>query len=309
MDKNYTGKEFLNKAKGLVSPTQLPENEKTRIQWQSDNKMWWELTPMRYDWNEKLPFEIGSREYFNEIDRRFYKSVKQYMPWSKKPFDNLINFKELEDMDILEIGVGQGTHAELLAPFCKSYTGIDITESASSLTQHRLKISGIQGKIFQMDAEKMSFPDSSFDYIWSWGVIHHSSDTFQILKEMHRVLRPNGLATVMIYHRSFWKYYIIDGIFKRIYLKKYSSSFTEMSQLSTDGALARFYRTDEWKNLCKELFEIDEIMITGQKTDIIPMPPCNFKNKIIKLIPNALTRYLSNQLKMGTFLIVKMQRI
>lgn len=23
----------------------------------------------------------------------------------------------------------------------------------------------------------MQFPDNSFDFVWSWGVIHHSSDT------------------------------------------------------------------------------------------------------------------------------------
>src|SRR5205085_539710 len=109
---------------------------------------------------------------------------------------------DLYDKDVLEIGVGQGTHAQLLAPRCKSFTGIDLTTCAVEMTSERLKLFKIPGAVLEMDAEHMSFGDGSFDYIWSWGVIHHSADTNRVLKEMHRVLRPGGKCTVMIYYRS-----------------------------------------------------------------------------------------------------------
>jgi ubiquinone/menaquinone biosynthesis C-methylase UbiE len=32
-------------------------------------------------------------------------------------------------------------------------------------------------RVMQMDAEEMTFANDSFDYIWTWGVIHHSADT------------------------------------------------------------------------------------------------------------------------------------
>ena len=127
MMKNFSGTEFGNKAAGFDSPTQLPRDDTQRQQWQAANKAWWESTPMRYDWRDKIAAEPGSEAYFTEIDRRFLLSARKYMPWHNAPFDEVIPFDELQDKDVLEIGVGQGTHAQLLAPRCKSFTGIDLT--------------------------------------------------------------------------------------------------------------------------------------------------------------------------------------
>ena len=58
-----------------------------------------------------------------------------------------------------------------------------------------------------MDAEHLEFPDETFDFVWSWGVIHHSANTEAIIREIHRVLKPGGEARVMVYHRNsinFW---------------------------------------------------------------------------------------------------------
>jgi ubiquinone/menaquinone biosynthesis C-methylase UbiE len=155
----------------------------------------------RYDWREKLAEIPGSKEYFNEIDRRFLTSVRKYMPWRVVPFEELIPFDELRDKDVLEIGVGHGTHAQLISPRCRSFTGIDLTSRAAEMASKRLRLFNIPGKVLEMDAEQMSFPDGSFDFIWSWGVIHHSADTRRVLQEMNRVLRANA-STVMVYHRS-----------------------------------------------------------------------------------------------------------
>src|SRR5580658_5827609 len=129
--KNFSGTEFRNKAVGFDNPTQLPRDDAQRGQWQSANRTWWESTPMRYDWRDEIVAPPGSEAYFIEIDRRFLASARSYMPWVDVPFDEVIPFKQLRDKDVLEIGVGQGTHAQLLAPYCKSFIGIDLTSHAA----------------------------------------------------------------------------------------------------------------------------------------------------------------------------------
>ena len=70
---------------------------------------------MRYDWKDGVEYAEGSKQFFEEIDRRFFGNVKPFMPWQRVPFDNLIPFEELKHHTVLEIGVGLGSHASLLA--------------------------------------------------------------------------------------------------------------------------------------------------------------------------------------------------
>lgn len=305
---NFDGHRFRNKARGFVTPTQLPSDQQVAQEWQQANRAWWESSPMRYDWRDEIEPEPGSPEFFRSIDDRFFTSVERYMPWSTRPFDNLIDFEGLQNLDVLEIGVGFGSHAQLIAPHTKSYTGIDLTEAASSMTARRLKLAGITANIQQMDAERMTFEDCSFDYVWSWGVIHHSSNPQRILEEMHRVLRPGGAATVMIYHRS-WFYYvnaIIRGVFRREFLR--TRSLNEIMQSSTDVAIARFYRPPEWQKLCHGLFDVDSIQVTGLKTDALPLPAGALKQKLEAVVPDTATRFMTDQMKMGSLLIAHMRR-
>jgi SAM-dependent methyltransferase len=53
----------------------------------------------------------------------------------------------------------------------------------------------------EMDARDMGALADQFDFIWSWGVIHHSPDTEQIVKEIHRLLKPGGEFGIMVYYK------------------------------------------------------------------------------------------------------------
>jgi ubiquinone/menaquinone biosynthesis C-methylase UbiE len=308
---NFTGRTFTNKVEGFDSPTKLPVDEAERAKWQSANKAWWERSPMRYDWRQTVGHEGYTREYFVEIDRRFIASSKPFLPWRAKPFDQLIPYADLPGMDVLEIGVGQGTHAQLMAPHCRSFTGIDLTQAASQATAKRFELFGIAGKIMQMDAESMNFAAASFDYIWSWGVIHHSANTQQVLREMRRVLRPGGRALVMVYHRNWWNFYVIAGLLKGVVQGQMRDfgGLHGISQAATDGALARYYRISEWRDISRGLFAISHIRICGLKNDVIPLPSGRLKSWVERATPNMITRFLTNTLRMGSFLVADMRRL
>ncbi len=289
---------------GFDNPIALPSTPAEAHAWQEANREWWEQHPMRYDFSEMLEVEEFSREFYDEIDRRFFADAATMITPRRLPFDPLIDFESLKDKDVLEIGCGNGSHAQLLVQHAHSYTGIDLTFYAVKSTTKRLRYLGGNGNIRQMDAERMEFPDKSFDFIWSWGVIHHSANTRQIMKEMHRVLRPGGEARIMVYHRSFWHYRVFSGLIAGIthgYLLKMKSSH-KTSQLMTDGAIARFYTGADWKNLVSDLFEVRSIRILGSKTGLVPLPPGRVKRALMFLIPNSVSQFLNNRMKFGTFL-------
>lgn len=289
---------------GFSSPTALPTDQ-GQSEWQQENRAWWEANPMRYDWKQRLGVIEFSPEFYSEIDRRFFADAAHYMPPRTRPFDALVPFDRLPEWDVLEIGVGSGSHAQLLTQHCRSYTGIDLTDYAVCSTRTRLALFGLPGRVERADAERMPFADDSFDYIWTWGVIHHSANTDQVLREMHRVLRPGGRATVMVYHRSalYTLIYaallrgIIGGGFRR-------HSLHELLQLNTDGAIARFYRRAEWRSLVEGRgFVVDDERIMGQKSEVLLVPAGPLKERLMRWVPDAATRLVTNTCAQGSFLI------
>ena len=306
---NLSGLNFGKKAPGFDRPAQLPCDEAQRRLWQAANKAWWEAAPMRYDWRKSLGESPGSIAYFEEIDRRFLASVHGFMPWRRIPFDAVIPFAELHDRDVLEIGVGHGTHAQLLSAYCKSFTGIDLTQTATSMTAKRLRLVGASGNVAQMDAECLGFPDGSFDYVWSWGVIHQSADTQRVLAEIDRVLRPAGKCTVMVYYRSWWNYYVV-GFLRGIFLRQWpqQGSLHHVSQSGTDGAIARYYKPNEWRAAIGDRFVLEAIDIYGLKSDVVPLPHGRLKLALMRVMPDAVARFLTRHLRMGSLLVAQLRK-
>jgi ubiquinone/menaquinone biosynthesis C-methylase UbiE len=211
----------------------------------------------------------------------------------------------------LEIGVGCGSHAGLFARHAGAFVGIDLTDYAVGSTSQRLETFGLNGRVLRMDAEMLQFEDESFDFIWTWGVIHHSADTRRALKEMWRVLRPGGTAVTMVYHRGLWNYYFCNGFVRGVLgldLLR-TRSLHKTVQTHTDGTMARYFSAREWKKLASECgFQVQGTRVYGGKPELIPIPGSGLKTAMLKMIPDSVSRFFTNQLKMGQFLVSQLTR-
>ena len=87
---------------------------------------------MSYDWRQKITLPEGSREFFDEVDARFYASSPFYR--GAQPYGRLIPFEELKGERVLEIGCGLGLHSQLIAQAGAKLTSIDLTPRAAGLT-------------------------------------------------------------------------------------------------------------------------------------------------------------------------------
>jgi SAM-dependent methyltransferase len=291
------------------APEKLPASDAEAGAWQEANRAFWEANPMRYDWKEPIGFPEGTREYYQEIDRRFFANARPGLPWRRIPFDALIPFERLRGARVLEIGVGMGSHAGLLAANAGHYTGIDLTAVAVAATQRRLAVAGLPGQVLRMDAEAMDFPDASFDFVWSWGVIHHSSDTWRILAEIRRVLRPGGEAVVMVYHRGWWNYYVC-GLMAALRNGRLwrARSLAQAIQRDTDGAIARYYSKRSWRAFASPLLTVESVDSRGSKPDLLPIPAGSIKDALMDAMPDGLARWLTDRLGMGGFLVSRLSR-
>jgi ubiquinone/menaquinone biosynthesis C-methylase UbiE len=125
-----------------------------------------------------------------------------------KPENRAVVRKHLEHLRaktgprLLDVGCGTGFVIGLAKDLFKEIHGVDVTQamldrvdrSSGNITLHRSM------------AEKTPFPDNHFDAATAYSFIHHLTDYAEVLREVHRVLRPGGAFYVDLDpNKLFWK--------------------------------------------------------------------------------------------------------
>lgn len=92
---------------------------------------------------------------------------------------------------ILEVGCGPGDDARRLAAGGHEVTAVDVEASEGwSLDSHGVTF--IEGS-----AERLPFADDSFDAVLERDALHHIAEPGRVLREIRRVLRPDGVAVIV----------------------------------------------------------------------------------------------------------------
>lgn len=143
----------------------------------------------------------GEDLYLREVSREGYLEQAQQRYALEPYIPTFAQFATARGRDVLEIGVGLGADHQQFAAAGARLRGIDLTERAITHARRRLGLFGLQSNLAVGDAENLPFAADTFDIVYSWGVIHHSPDTPAAVAQIHRVLRPGGVARIMIYHK------------------------------------------------------------------------------------------------------------
>ena len=207
-----------------MSPNQQPADEKHRARDQ------WSKDPAGAVYGRE--HEFGTREFFDAVERHRY---QQYAPWMPA----VMGFADFPGAALLEIGCGMGTDLLQFARGGAKVTGIDLTPRSIEISRRHLWLYGASGDFANADCERLPFADESFDVVYSNGVLHHTPDTAGAVREIHRVLKPDGQTRVMLYHRrsfAYWSQVILRyGILKGEFVRGSSSGhimskFVEVNQ-------------------------------------------------------------------------------
>ncbi len=182
-----------------------------------DIQNWWARNPMTYGQThgqtafDDGSYEMGTREFFERIDEQFY-SWNQPLH-SHKPFDKLFPFEKYRGKKVLEIGCGLGCMLMNWAQNGADCTGVDLNPTSIEQTKKRFELSELKADIRLEDANHLPFEDNAFDYVWSWGVLHHSPNLELSIKELFRVLKPGGGFGIMLYNRkSLYQWYMTNYV-------------------------------------------------------------------------------------------------
>ncbi|MDQ7837052.1 MAG: class I SAM-dependent methyltransferase [Thermodesulfobacteriota bacterium] len=163
---------------------------------------------------------------------------------------------------VLEIGVGLGADHLNFAEAGADLYGIDLTPRALRHTLTRMELFGLRSHLMMGDAEQLSFADSSFDLVYSWGVLHHTPDTARAVAEVYRVLKPGGEAKIMIYHKHSFVGYMLWCRYAFLALKPWLT-LEEIYGRYLESPGTKAYSEEEAQHLFRQFRSTDIQIVLG----------------------------------------------
>jgi ubiquinone/menaquinone biosynthesis C-methylase UbiE len=100
---------------------------------------------------------------------------------------------------VLEVGCGEGRGIPVILPHATSYTAVDKIESALEGLRKKYPV----GRFISMNIPPLhDLEDNTYDTVLSFQVIEHIDDDLNYLKEIHRVMKPGGVALITTPNRK-----------------------------------------------------------------------------------------------------------
>jgi MPBQ/MSBQ methyltransferase len=155
---------------------------------------------------------------------------------------------------ILDVGCGIGGSSRILA---KDY-GFDVTGITISPQQVQrateLTPEGVRAKFQVDDALALSFPDNSFDVVWSIEAGPHMLDKAKYAQEMMRVLKPGGILVVADWNQrderssplNFWEKPVMRQLLDQWSHPAFSSIEGFSEQIAETGLVEGEVVTADW---------------------------------------------------------------
>lgn len=118
---------------------------------------------------------------------------------SERSFQERIDFplEELAGKLVLDVGCGMGRFAEIVLKYGGRVVGVDLSYAVES-SYHNLG-KHPHAHFIQADVFRLPFSDETFDFIYSFGVLHHTPDCEKAFRQLPRLLKKGGGLSIFVY--------------------------------------------------------------------------------------------------------------
>ena len=161
----------------------------------------------------------GLKERFGGDYEKFFSDYDQFRYSMERHLPACFDALNVKGKRVLEIGLGQGADSESLIRRGALWSGVDLTAESIERVRTRLTLRDLPFETLkQGSALDLPFADSTFDMVFSHGVLHHVPEVRQAEKEIHRVLKPDGELVIMMYARWSLNYLVSISLVRRTLL-------------------------------------------------------------------------------------------
>jgi SAM-dependent methyltransferase len=264
-----------------------------------DVKKYWDRRPCNI---RHSPKPMGTREYFDEVERRKY-FVEPHIP-------RFANFPRWRGKEVLEIGCGIGTDSVNFTRNGANLTIVELSSESLAITKRRLELENLQANFINGDAEELDqlLPaNKKFDLVYSFGVIHHTPHPERVIRAITNRLKPGGELRMMVYARHSWKVLWIYARYAWREPWNWRRLAAKYSEAEIGSPVSYIYSHREVRALLQE-FEI--VSIT--KDHIFPYRISDYiqyryvKNWHFRWIPNSWFRGIEKRLGWHLLIIAKL---
>jgi SAM-dependent methyltransferase len=103
--------------------------------------------------------------------------------------------------DVLDAGCGSGRWSYALSKLGSRVHAMDLTAAGPEALAEELA-GQPDVRVCQANLSAPPFPPAAFDFVMSWGVLHHTKSTHAGFKSVARLVKPGGTLYVMVYPRG-----------------------------------------------------------------------------------------------------------
>lgn len=175
---------------------------------------------MKQNWTgERLETFIFSRDSIDHLHR--YSIVSEY----------------IEDKIVLDIASGDGYGSNLMSKKASLVYGVDIDDR--TVQEAKLKYKKENLEFITGNASEIPLEDSSVDVVVSFETIEHHDKHREMIAEIKRVLKPNGILIIstpdkLFYsdERNFKNQYHIKELYKQEFVDLIVKNFSKMQLLT-----------------------------------------------------------------------------
>jgi SAM-dependent methyltransferase len=128
---------------------------------------------------------------FNEFDDEDIRQIGH-------DYFDLLRLPDLSDKDVLDVGCGTGRWANFLSPYVRSIEAIDPSDAVFVAVDLLGKCKNV--RVTRASVDRMPFQTSSFDLVYSLGVLHHLPDTKLAISKCTEMLKPGGQLLLYLYY-------------------------------------------------------------------------------------------------------------